>query len=81
MTRARGRDRTTASTRTRIGLWGNFGTGNWGNECTLQAAISNVRLRMPSTEVACICYEPTDDDGSAWCSGVADWVWKEGTRG
>jgi polysaccharide pyruvyl transferase WcaK-like protein len=46
--------------RPRIAFWGNFGTGNWGNECTLQAIVHNVRERVPEAELLCICSQPND---------------------
>src|SRR5262245_1968352 len=42
----------------RIGLWGNFGTGNLGNECTLRAAIGVFRSRLPGVQLTCICPHP-----------------------
>ena len=44
----------------RIAFWGNFGTRNLGNECTLAAAIHHARARLPGVEIACICTEPED---------------------
>jgi len=44
----------------RIGFWGNFGTGNLGNECTLQAAVHTARSRCPGAEIVCICSGPAD---------------------
>jgi len=44
----------------RIAFWGNFGTGNLGNECTLQAMVHNVRQRLPAAELVCICNDPDD---------------------
>lgn len=44
----------------RIALWGNFGTGNLGNECTLQAIVHNARRHSPDAELTCICSEPAD---------------------
>jgi polysaccharide pyruvyl transferase WcaK-like protein len=44
----------------RIAFWGNFGTGNWGNECTLQAIIHNTRRRIPDAELSCFCFNPDD---------------------
>lgn len=44
----------------RIGLWGNFGTGNLGNECTLQAVVHNARNHSPEAELVCICSGPAD---------------------
>jgi polysaccharide pyruvyl transferase WcaK-like protein len=46
--------------RARIAFWGNFGTGNWGNECTLQAIVHNARSIAPNAELVCICSEPED---------------------
>jgi polysaccharide pyruvyl transferase WcaK-like protein len=45
-------------TRPRIALFGNFGTGNLGNEATLQAMIYNLRRYLPNAELACICPRP-----------------------
>lgn len=44
----------------RIGLWGNFGTGNLGNECTLQAVVHNARSHAPGAELVCVCSGPAD---------------------
>ncbi len=44
----------------RIAFWGNFGTGNWGNECTLQAILHNTRKQLPSAELSCFCFRPDD---------------------
>jgi polysaccharide pyruvyl transferase WcaK-like protein len=46
----------------RIAFWGNFGTGNWGNECTLQAIVYNARAWVPDAELLCVCTEPTDTE-------------------
>jgi polysaccharide pyruvyl transferase WcaK-like protein len=46
----------------RITFWGNFGTGNWGNECTLEAIVHNVRKRRPDAELSCLCFEPDDTE-------------------
>jgi polysaccharide pyruvyl transferase WcaK-like protein len=45
-------------TRHRIALFGNFGTGNLGNEATLQAMIYNLRRYLPNAEISCICPRP-----------------------
>ena len=42
----------------RIALFGNFGTGNLGNEATLRAMICNLRRRLPNVEITCICPGP-----------------------
>jgi polysaccharide pyruvyl transferase WcaK-like protein len=44
----------------RIAFWGNFGTGNWGNECTLQALVHNTRRVAPGAVLSCFCYRPSD---------------------
>ena len=44
----------------RIGLWGNFGTGNLGNECTLASTIQNVTQYVADAQLLCICSEPED---------------------
>jgi polysaccharide pyruvyl transferase WcaK-like protein len=54
----------------RIAFWGNFGTANWGNECTLQAIVQNVRARAPAVELACVCSIPDD---TARRHGVIAW--------
>lgn len=46
--------------RTKIALFGTFGIQNIGNECTLQAMLDNVRLRLPDVDVYGVCYEPED---------------------
>jgi polysaccharide pyruvyl transferase WcaK-like protein len=45
-------------TRRKIALFGNFGTGNLGNEATLQAMVYNLRRHLPNVEISCICSEP-----------------------
>jgi polysaccharide pyruvyl transferase WcaK-like protein len=47
-------------TRHRITLFGNFGTQNLGNECTLQAITHNVHKYVPHAELHCICTDPHD---------------------
>jgi polysaccharide pyruvyl transferase WcaK-like protein len=42
----------------RITLFGNFGTGNLGNEATLQAMVHNLRRHLPDAEISCICPKP-----------------------
>lgn len=44
----------------RIALFGAFGVGNLGNECTLQALISNIQKCVPHAEVSCICMDPQE---------------------
>ena len=42
----------------KIIFFGNFGTGNFGNEGTLQAIYFNLRHLMPEAEFGCICTYP-----------------------
>jgi polysaccharide pyruvyl transferase WcaK-like protein len=46
------------STRQKIALFGNFGTGNLGNEATLEAMIYNLRRYLPNAEISCVCVRP-----------------------
>lgn len=46
--------------RARIAFWGNFGTLNLGNECTLAAAVINIRRRVPDAQLLSICRNPAD---------------------
>ena len=46
------------STRQRICLFGAFGVGNLGNECTLEALLYNLRKYMPNAEISCLCSGP-----------------------
>jgi polysaccharide pyruvyl transferase WcaK-like protein len=50
----------TASNRRKIALFGTFGTGNLGNECTLKAMLLNIRRRVPNAEVTCVCSGPEE---------------------
>ncbi|MGC1361437.1 MAG: polysaccharide pyruvyl transferase family protein [Silvibacterium sp.] len=54
----------TDSERRKIALFGNFGTGNLGNECTIQAMLYNVRRYLPKAEVRCICPLPENTASS-----------------
>jgi polysaccharide pyruvyl transferase WcaK-like protein len=44
----------------KIAFWGNFGTLNLGNECTLSAAVHNLRVLLPEAQMTAICREPLD---------------------
>ncbi|HEY7299561.1 MAG TPA: polysaccharide pyruvyl transferase family protein [Xanthobacteraceae bacterium] len=46
--------------RRRIALYGHFGVGNLGNECTLQVIIDQIRRRWPDAELLCFCTNPHD---------------------
>jgi polysaccharide pyruvyl transferase WcaK-like protein len=53
-------NRRNAANRRKIALFGTFGTGNLGNECTLQAMLLNIRRRVPNAQVSCICSGPEE---------------------
>ncbi len=44
----------------KISLFGHFGTLNLGNEATLLAIVSRLRLVFPNCELCCICTGPED---------------------
>ena len=44
----------------RLAFWGNFGTLNLGNECTLAAALYNARRLVPGAELLSVCSVPAD---------------------
>jgi polysaccharide pyruvyl transferase WcaK-like protein len=41
-----------------ITFFGNFGTHNLGNECTLRAIVQNTRKHLPTAVVNCVCTGP-----------------------
>ena len=49
-----------ASEPLRVTLFGNFGTGNLGNECTLQAIVQNTRRFLPTAKINCVCSGPEE---------------------
>jgi len=44
--------------RTKVTFLGNFGQRNLGNEATLAAVLHNLQVRLPETDVNCICPNP-----------------------
>ncbi len=44
----------------KIVVFGTFGAGNIGNECTLQAMLCNIRRYLPGAEIICICSDPEE---------------------
>jgi len=50
----------TQTTPRKIALFGYFGEGNLGNECTLQALLYNIRKYAPDAEISCICSGPEE---------------------
>jgi polysaccharide pyruvyl transferase WcaK-like protein len=65
----------------RVIFYGNFGSGNLGNECTLQAAIEQTLQRWPAAQLECFCTIPEDvrvrHQITAYRSVVnpAEWSW------
>lgn len=43
----------------KIALLGQFGSGNSGNDGSLEAAVTFLRKRLPAAELVCICSEPS----------------------
>lgn len=50
----------TKTTPRKIALFGAFGVGNLGNECTLQALLYNIRKYVPDAKISCICSGPEE---------------------
>jgi len=46
--------------RVRVAVFGIFGAGNLGNECTLSAMLLNFKRYLPSAEISCICAGPDE---------------------
>lgn len=46
--------------RRKIALYGHFGSGNIGNDSSLEAAIGNIRRHAPDAELVCICNGPEE---------------------
>jgi polysaccharide pyruvyl transferase WcaK-like protein len=44
----------------RIALYGMFGAGNLGNECTLQVIVEQILRRWPDAQFVCFCANPND---------------------
>ncbi|MGA8108175.1 MAG: polysaccharide pyruvyl transferase family protein [Acidobacteriaceae bacterium] len=44
----------------RIAIFGAFGSGNLGNECTLYALLQNLRQALPSSSFCCVCSGPKE---------------------
>jgi polysaccharide pyruvyl transferase WcaK-like protein len=42
----------------RIALFGQFGTGNHGNDASLLAAVAALRAHDPDVDILCLCYDP-----------------------
>jgi polysaccharide pyruvyl transferase WcaK-like protein len=51
-------------TQPRIALFGAFGAGNLGNECTLQALLHNLSRYAPNAQISCICTGPDETAAS-----------------
>lgn len=59
------------SRRNRISIFGNFGSPNPGNESTLLAILSRLRLAYPDCEINCICLHPQVVAQTAGIEGVS----------
>jgi polysaccharide pyruvyl transferase WcaK-like protein len=46
----------------KVGFWGNFGTHNLGNECTLNAMLDGARRHLTDAELVGVCSDPTDTE-------------------
>ena len=46
--------------RPKIAIFGIFGAGNLGNECTLQAMLYNLRRYLPAATFSCVCAGPVE---------------------
>src|SRR5438046_2372656 len=67
-----------------ITFFGNFGTQNLGNECTLQAVIHSAQKRVPNAKLQCLCTVPEDTvarhniaafrSTAAWPDWVTAWL-------
>ncbi len=55
----------------KLALWGNFGSFNLGNECTLAAVIHSLRRSAVNAELTCICSEPTDTEARHGIRAIA----------
>lgn len=42
----------------RVALFGQFGTGNFGNDASLLASVAALRARDPDVDILCLCYDP-----------------------
>src|SRR5579862_2598852 len=42
----------------KIFVFGNFGSGNFGNEATLQVTLHHLRRLLPDAAVTCVCTDP-----------------------
>jgi polysaccharide pyruvyl transferase WcaK-like protein len=55
----------------RAALWGNFGTRNFGNECTLHAMLDSARRHLPAdAECLVVCNGPADTTARHGVSAV-----------
>lgn len=44
----------------KVALFGVFGAGNLGNECTLEAMLHSLRRLVPDSQIICICGDPRE---------------------
>jgi polysaccharide pyruvyl transferase WcaK-like protein len=70
----------------KIALFGYFGMGNFGNDASLQAMLRQIRQRLPTAQVSCVCYDPGTVEKLHGLPGVrldtaTEFAWGAGTKG
>lgn len=65
----------------RISFYGNFGAGNLGNECSLQAIIEKVLQYEPGARLLCFCTNPQDVQARHRIAALPSAVARTGSRG
>jgi polysaccharide pyruvyl transferase WcaK-like protein len=55
----------------KIAFWGNFGTGNLGNECTLHAALAAAHRHAAGADTLAVCSNPADTVASHGVEAVS----------
>jgi polysaccharide pyruvyl transferase WcaK-like protein len=82
----RGLRELTTNSRVKIVLYGHFGSGNIGNDSSLEATLFNLRTRLPHARMVCVCSDPkqvfarfgvaaTPIDAASWYQAPTDRVW------
>ena len=57
----------------KIAFWGNFGTLNFGNECTLAAILDGIHRRLPDAALMVVCVEPGDTAARHQVEAIPIW--------
>lgn len=55
----------------KVAFWGNFGTCNFGNECTLHAMLAGARRHLPGAELIGVTNNPADTERRHGISALA----------